>query len=180
MFTHHSVPVHHIGIGTHNSCSPLFSSGEQNFPNPLVSIQIITYFLLIAPVQPTLRTVPGRVIALESAAKRFVALTMPDGLNGFLENVADHPLLLVFARASMSEGGKTTREHIAARCNIGQRVGSLAASPGTLAKIAYQAFYGCRGTSCVEEDAAFLTCLCAALYQIQFFLRGSAEQGLFR
>src|SRR5579859_5001900 len=138
MFTHHSVPVHHIWI--HSSSSPMFSRRERNVRNPLVLIQIIPYFLLVAPIQSTLRAVPGGVIALERAAKRFVALAMPDGLNGFLENVADYPLLLVLAGASMSEGSKTTREYISARCNISQRVGPPTARPGPLAKIAYQAF----------------------------------------
>src|SRR5713226_2144682 len=136
----------------------------------------IAYFLLIAPVQSALRAVPGGVIALEGAAERFVALTVPDGLDGLLEDVPDYALLFIFARASMAKGGETTGEHVAARCDIGQRVGTPTARPGKLAKIPHEAFYRCGGACRVESDAAYLTCPGAAFHQFQLFTRGAAEQ----
>src|SRR5215831_6647187 len=90
---------------------------------------------LIAPVQAALRAVPGGVIALERLAECLIPLAVPDSLYRLLEDVPQHALLLVFPGAPMSEGRKTTREHIAARGNVGQRVGTPATGPGAIPNI---------------------------------------------
>src|SRR2546421_1319189 len=80
----------------------------------------------------------------------------------------------------MSEGSKTTREHIPARSDVSQRVRTPATRPGTITKIPYQALQVCGGTCCIENDATFLTHLLATLYDVQFFAWGTAEQALLR
>src|SRR5260370_3452967 len=93
---------------------------------------------LVAPVETALRAVPGGMITLESPAKCLIPLTVPDGLYWFLEDVPQHALLLILPGALMSERGKTTREHIPAPGNIGQRVGTPATGPATITRIPYQ------------------------------------------
>src|ERR1700686_4894934 len=96
---------------------------------------------------------PGGLIALERPAKLFVSLTVPDGLNWFLEDVPQHAFLPVLPGAFMAERGKTTGEHIAARGNVGQRVGAPAPRPWPLTKIPHEALYGCGGAGRSEGDA---------------------------
>lgn len=79
------------------------------------------------------------MVALEGTAKGLVALTTPDGLDGFLEDVAQYTLLLVLSGALMAKGGKTARQHVAARSDVSERVGTPTTRPGALAKISNQA-----------------------------------------
>src|SRR5260370_42275080 len=87
------------------------------------------------------------MIALESPAKCLIPLTMPDSLYRLLKDVPQYTLLLILPGAPMPERRKTTREHIPARSNVGQRVGTSTARPGTIPKIPYQAPQG-RGGAC--------------------------------
>src|SRR5579859_3387816 len=153
-------------------CSYLSSSGD--------SLLIQSSRSLITPVQPALRAVAGGMVALEGSAECFVALAAPDGRDGFLKDVAQDALFFVFAGAAMAEGGKTTGEDVAARCDVGQRVGALAARPGPRAKIAYQALHRGRRACGGECDTMFPACLGAAFYQFEFFGRRAPEQRLFR
>src|SRR5690348_832901 len=118
------------------------------------------------------------MVALEGAAEGFVALAVPDGRDRFLEDVAQDALFFVFAGAAMAERGKTAGEDVAARCDVGQRVGAAASRPGPLAKVADQALHRGRRSCGGEGDAEFFTYLGAACYQRQFFGCRTAEQGL--
>src|SRR5579863_131315 len=123
---------------------------------------------------------PGRMVTLERPAKRLVALTMPDGLYWFPEDVSQHALFTVLPGAFMAERRKTTGKDIAARSNVGQCVGTPAARPGTVAKVPHKALYGRRGACRIEGNAALYTLPLAVTYKFKFFARGAAEQGLFR
>src|SRR5947209_14876033 len=117
---------------------------------------------LIAPIQPALRALSGRMIALESLAKCLIAFTMPDGLDWFLEDVAQYALLFIFFGTSMSKRSKTAREYVTTRGNVGQSVGTAAPGPGTIPKIPYETLDRRGGACRVESDAPFLTQLLAA------------------
>src|SRR5437868_4850828 len=130
---------------------------------------------LIAPIQPALRAVPGRMIALECLAKCLIAFTMPDGLDWFLEDVAQHALLFIFFGTSMSKRSETARKYVTTRSNIGQSVGTAAPGPGAIPKIAYEALNRRGGACRVESDTAFLTHLFAAPDHFQLFARGATE-----
>ena len=130
---------------------------------------------LIAPIKAALRAVPGRMIALECLAKCLIAFTMPDGLDWFLEDVAQHALLFIFFGTSMSKRSETARKYVTTRSNVGQRVGTAAPGPGAIPKIAHEAFDGCGGACRVESDAPFLTHLFAASDHFQFFSCGATE-----
>jgi len=107
---------------------------------------IVRYTALITPVQAALRAMASRVIALEGAAKFFIAFAMPDLFNRLLEDIGQHALIMVFARAAVAEGGEAAREDIAARRYVCQRVGAATAHPGTLAEVA-RAALGAMGAS---------------------------------
>src|SRR6266699_52258 len=111
------------------------------------------------------------MIALKSPAKSLIPLAVPDSL---------YWLLLILPGAPMPERRKTTREHIPARSNVGQRVRTSTARPGTIPKITYQAPQGRGGACRIEDYAAFLTHLLTSMHQFQFFTCGATEQGLFR
>ena len=78
---------------------------------------------------------PGGMIALEGPEKCFVALTMPDLLDWFLEDIAQHTLLLVLPGTLMPKGSKTTRKHILARSDVGKRIGTATTRPWSITKI---------------------------------------------
>ena len=120
------------------------------------------------------------MIALKNPAKCLIPLTMPDSLYRLLKDVPQYTLLLILPGASMPEGRKTTREHIPARSDVGQRVRTSATRPGAIPKIPYQALQGCGGACRIEDYAAFLTHLLTSTHQFQFFTCGATEQGLFR
>ena len=130
---------------------------------------------LIAPIKAALRAVPGRMIALECLAKCLIAFTMPDGLDWFLEDVAQYTLLFVLLSTSMPKRSETARKDITTRGNVGQRVGTTAPGPWAIPKISYEAFDGCGGACRIEGDASFLTYLLAAPYHFQFFACGATE-----
>src|SRR5437773_12483466 len=69
---------------------------------------------LITPIHTALCTMSRGMFTLKGPAKCLIALSLPDGLDRFLENVAQHSLFLVFPRASMAEWRETAREHIPA------------------------------------------------------------------
>src|SRR5437879_3780742 len=85
---------------------------------------IINYNILslVAPIQPALRALSGGMIALESLAKCLISLTVPDGLNWFLEDVAQYTLLFVLLSTPMPKRSETARKDITTRGNVGQRV----------------------------------------------------------
>src|SRR6266487_1800305 len=120
------------------------------------------------------------MIALKSPAKSLIPLAVPDSLYWLLEDVPQHTLLLILPGVPMPERCKTTREHIPARSNVGQCVGTSTARPGTIPKIPYQALQGRGGACRIEDHATFLTHLLTSTHQLQFFARGTAEQALFR
>src|SRR6266566_9573808 len=120
------------------------------------------------------------MIALEGTAKCFISLTAPDGLYWFLEDVPQHTFVLILPGAPMPKRSKTTREHIPARGNVGQRVGTMATGPGAITKIPYQALHGCSGTGRAEGDTALLAHLLAPAHEFQFFASGATEQRLLR
>src|SRR5260370_26582371 len=107
------------------------------------------------------------MITLESPAKCLIPLTAPDGLYWFPEDVPQHALLLILPGALMSEGSKTTREHIPTRSDVSQRVRTPATGPGTITKIPYKALQGCGVACCIENHATFLTHLLASLNEFR-------------
>src|SRR5437870_1968967 len=75
----------------------------------------------VAPIQPALGAMPCRMVALEGVAESLIALSLPDGRDRFLEDVAEDTFFPVFSSASMSEGGEAAGENITTRSDIGQR-----------------------------------------------------------
>ena len=120
---------------------------------------------LVAPVETALRAVPGGMIALESPAKCLIPLAVPDSLYWLLEDVPQHTLLLILPGVPMPERCKTTREHIPARSNVGQCVGTSTARPGTIPKISYEAFQGRSSAGSAEGDATLFTGLLTMMYK---------------
>src|SRR5258708_39714921 len=115
------------------------------------------------------------MIALESLAKCLIAFTMPDSLDWFLEDVAQHALLFVLLSTSMHKRSETAREYVTTRGNVGQRVGTAAPGPGAIPKIPYEALDGCGGTCSVGSDAPFLTHLFPAPGHFHFFPRPATD-----
>ena len=111
---------------------------------------------------------PRRVIAFEGAAKALIVLTMPDRLDWFLKNIAQHPLLLIFSRVFMPERREAAGKHVATGCDVRQRIGPAAARPGALPKIPHQAFQRRRRTRRAKGHATFLAGPLAAPNQLQF------------
>src|SRR5262249_3987944 len=107
---------------THWRAERFQASEKQSSCEPLNTYHILMKHHLVAPVEATLRAVPGGMIALKRPAKCLIPLAVPDSLYRLLEDVPQHTLLLVLPGAPMPEGRKTTREHIPARSDVGQRV----------------------------------------------------------
>src|SRR3989442_4045827 len=118
---------------------------------------------------------PGGMIALEGSAKCFVALTMPDHLDWFLEDIAQYTFLLVLPGTLMPKGSKTTRKHITARSDIGKRIRTATTRPWPITKISYQALQGCDRASGVEGHAELFTFLLATMDEIKFFACGDRK-----
>src|SRR5487761_1601588 len=122
----------------------------------VLSSTIFVIFLataLITPVQAALRAVARGMVAPEGAAELFVAFAVPDILNRLLEDIAQHALFAIFARAAMAERREAARQDIAARRYVRQRVGAAAARPGTRAEVARDAFHGRDHAGGAESDA---------------------------
>src|SRR5437660_7645564 len=94
------------------------------------------------------------MIALKSSTKRLVAVALPDLRDWFLKNVAQYPLLFVFASAPMSKRCEAAGEHVATRSNVRKRIGTLAARPRALTKVANQTLNRRGCTRGGEFDAA--------------------------
>ena len=99
--------------------------------------------ILVAPVEATLRTMFCRVIAFKGSSKCSVRLSLPDVGHRLLEDISEYPLFFVFSSALVPKGSEAAGEDVAAGCDIGQRVRTLAARPGALTEVAYQALYWC-------------------------------------
>src|SRR5579883_28041 len=123
---------------------------------------------LIAPIDTTLGTVPGGRVAFKGAAEGTVAFAIPDLLNRFLEDVAQHALLSVLAGAAVAKRGKTAGEHISTGCNVGQIIRAPAAGPGPGAEIARDALEGRSGSGGSKPNAILLACLLGLANQRQF------------
>src|SRR5438067_4796944 len=99
---------------------------------------------------------PCGMVALEGVAESLVALSLPDGRDRFLEDVAEHTLFPIFSSTPMSEGGEAAGENITTRSDIGQRIRTSASRPRACAEIADQALHGSRGPRGAKGDPTLL------------------------
>ena len=108
------------------------------------------------------------MIALEGVTECLIALTLPDGCDWFLKDVAENSLFPIFFSTSMPKGSEATGENVTTRSDIGQCIGPPASRPGPLTKVADEALQGSGRAGGIESNPALLANLLALLYQLEF------------
>src|SRR5690242_6248647 len=103
----------------------------------------------------------GWMIALERLTESVIALAMPDLGNRFLKNIAQYTLFAIFTRCTIAKGREAAGEHIAARGNIRQGIGPVAARPGALTEVACDTFKGTCRACCIKANAQLFALLYA-------------------